>query len=84
MRAVAASTGNRWLAHRKDVHVAFEVPKDRGHGVDVVIEIEAARRHWDVARILPVGDVDLMVGQKSFHSATQQRGEVAGHWRHQQ
>jgi hypothetical protein len=66
------------------VHVAFEVPKDRGDSVDVVVEIETAGRHRDMARVLPVGDVDLVIGQKGFHSATEQRGEVAGHGRYKQ
>jgi glutathione S-transferase len=38
----------------------------------------------NVARIVPVGDIDVVILQQRFHRAAQQRRKVAGHWRHQQ
>ena len=72
------------LAHGEHVHVAAEEAEHVGHGVDVVVEIEAAGGQRHVARVLPVGDVDLVVGQERLDRAAQERGEVARHGRHQQ
>ena len=38
----------------------------------------------NVARIVPVGDVDVVILQQGLHGAAQQRREMAGHRRHQQ
>ena len=72
------------LAHREHVHVAAEEAEHVDHRVDVVVEIERAGRQRHVARILPVGDVDLVIGQERLDGAAQQRGEMARHRRHQQ
>ena len=38
----------------------------------------------DVARVVPVGDVDVLVGEQRAHGAAQQRGEVARERRDQE
>jgi hypothetical protein len=38
----------------------------------------------NVARVMPVGDVDVVVLQQRLHGAAQQGGEMPGHRRHQQ
>jgi hypothetical protein len=50
----------------------------------VFVEAELSLIGRNVAGVVPVGDVDVVVLQQGFHGAAQQRGEVAGHRRHQQ
>ncbi len=52
--------------------------------VDVFIEAESAFRQGDVPRVLPVGDIDIVVRQQDGHGAAQQSGEMARHGRHDQ
>ena len=63
------------------------IPADEADEVDevasIVLEREAAVLELDVARVDPVGDVDLMVAQESADRATQKGREVAGHRRDQ-
>ena len=75
---------HRRLAHRDDVGVAAERVQDRDHVVDVIVEIEAAFRQRHHARVDPIGDVDVVVGQERLDRAAQQRGEVARHRRDDQ
>ncbi len=64
--------------------VAAEELQHLDHVVDVVVEIEAAGRHRHHARVGPVGDVDVMIGQERFDRAAQQRRVVARHRRDDQ
>ena len=50
----------------------------------MVVEIEAAVEQRHGTRIDPVGDVDVVVGQKRLDRAAQQCREMAGKRRHQQ
>ena len=50
--------------------------------IDVIVEIELARRQGHHARIDPVGDVDVMRLQELLDRAAQQRGVMARHRRH--
>ena len=52
--------------------------------VGVILQPEAAGMKRNVARIVPVGDVDVVVLQQRLHGAAQQGREMAGHRRHQQ
>src|SRR5262249_28080612 len=52
----------RPVAPGKHMHVAPEVAQYGGDRVDVIVEVESPGRERDVARILPIGDVDLVVG----------------------
>ena len=52
--------------------------------IDIFIDAEAARDQRNVAGIVPVGDVNVVIGQHGAHRRPQQRGEVAGQRRYQQ
>ena len=72
---------HRRLAHAH--HMAFavfllQVADEFLHVVDVVVEVEAAFGQRHLARVLPVGDVDLVVFQHGADGVTQQGGVVAG------
>ena len=58
--------------------------EERDQVLDIFVEAEAAVPDADVARIGPVGDVDVVLGQQHAHRVAQQGGEVAGQRRHQQ
>ena len=47
--------------------------------VDVVVEVEGAGGQRHVARVHPVGDVDVMLGQHLLDRAAQQRREMPRH-----
>ena len=46
--------------------------------LDLVIEVETAVLHRHVARVDPVGHIDIVVGQDSGDGAAQQRREMPG------
>ena len=48
------------------------------HHIDEVIEIEPAVDQGHVARVGPVGKVDVVIGQQGFDGAAQQGREMAG------
>ena len=50
--------------------------------IDIFVEAEPARGQRHVARIVPIGDVDIVVGQHGAHGRPQQCREVAGERRH--
>ena len=52
--------------------------------LDVLVEAEAAVLERHIARVVPVGDVDVVVGQHRAHGAAQQRREMARQRRHQE
>ncbi len=52
--------------------------------LDIFIEAEAAVPDRHVARIGPVGDVDVVIGQQHAHRVAQQRREMAAERCHQQ
>ncbi len=52
--------------------------------VGVVGEGEIAFAERNVARIVPVGDVDVVILKKRLHGVSQQRREMSRHRRHQQ
>ena len=62
---------HRGLANREDMHIATEVVEDVAHGIDVVIKIERAGRRRHIARVLPIGNVDVVIGKKRFDRAAQ-------------
>ena len=51
---------------------------------DIVVEAEGPVLETDVARVVPIGDVDVVIGQQRAHGVAQQRGEVARQRRHDQ
>ena len=52
--------------------------------LDVIVEAEAPGRNRRIARIVPVGDVDVMLGQHGFDGVAQQRREVTRERRDQE
>jgi hypothetical protein len=56
---------------------ALQVANEFLHVIDVVVQVELTVRHRHQARILPVGDVDLVVLEHGAHGVAQQRGVVA-------
>ena len=72
------------LAHRHQVR-AWAEPFDEGDDVlDVFVQAEAAFGQRHVARVVPVGDVHVVVGQHGARGVVQQRREVARQRRHDQ
>ena len=72
------------LADRDDMAILADMADEIDQVPGIVLQPEAARVELDVARIDPVGEIDLMVAQHRPQRAAQQRGEMAGHRRHQQ
>jgi len=52
--------------------------------IDIFVQAEPAVIDRHVAGIVPVGQIDVVIGQQGLHGAAQQRREMAGHRRHQQ
>ena len=75
---------HRWLAHGEHVHIALQVAEHVGDRVDIVFEVKRAGAGRHIARILPVGDVDVVVGQEGFDGAAQQRRVMSRHGGDQQ
>ena len=75
---------HRGLADRDHVGVAAQRVQHLDDVVDVVVEVERAGGERHHPGVLPVGDVDVVVGQQRLDRAAQQRRVVAGHRRHQQ
>ena len=57
---------------------------DRDHVVDVIVKIEPPARKRNRPGIEPVGDVDVIEGEKRFHRAAQQGRVMARHGRDDQ
>ncbi len=74
----------RGLAHRHDVQVGAEVADEVHEVFGVVLDVEAALAHRDVAGVGPVRDPDIAIGQKRGDRGSQQRRVVARHRRDQQ
>ena len=72
------------LAHRKHMRAGPHHFEKLDQMVDIFIDAEAARDQRDVARIVPVGDENVMIRKHGTHRRPQQRGEMAGQRRHQQ
>ena len=73
------------LAHADHVQVVgADVADEVLHVADVVVQVERAGGRGDHARVGPVGDVDLVVGQQGAHGVAQQGGVVAGQRRDDQ
>ena len=72
------------LANRHEVRVLADELRELDDVVDVIVEIETADGDRHVARVVPVGDVDIVLGQHGLNRAAQQRGVVARHRRDDQ
>ena len=72
------------LANRHQVRARAHHREEIDDVVGVLVEAEGACGQRHVACVVPVGDVDIVVGQHGAHGVAQQRGEVARHRRHDQ
>ena len=68
---------NARLAHRDDMHVGSQGLQEPPHEIDVVVQIEPARRERDEAGIDPVGEVEVVIGQEPLDGVAQERCVVA-------
>ena len=71
-----------WLAHPDDMHARAKYLQKGGDVIDKLVEAELAMPQADVARVVPVGDIDVMVGENRLRSAAQQGCKVPRHRRH--
>lgn len=76
--------GHARLAHRHEVGAGAEHLHPVDDVLHVLVEPEATVLEADVARIVPVGDVDVVLGEQGAYGAAQQRGEVPRQRGHQQ
>ncbi len=72
------------LADREHMGALADRLDELDQVVDIFVEAEPAGGARDVAHVVPVGDVDVVLGQHGAHGAAQQRGEMARQRRHQQ
>ena len=75
---------HRRLAHRQHMRAGTDMLEPRNQIVDVIVEIELARRQRCIARVAPVGDPHIMAGQHALDRAAQQRRIMARHRRDDQ
>jgi hypothetical protein len=75
---------NARLADPNDVATGAEYFEKRDQVLDKVVKVEPAIVQADVPRVMPVGDIDVVVGQQRLHSPTQQRSEMSGQGRHKE
>ena len=68
---------DRRLADRDDVAVLADEADEVDQVLGIVLEREIAVLELDVARVDPVGDVDLMVAKQRADRAAQKRREMA-------
>jgi hypothetical protein len=60
------------------MHVGTKGVDEALQQIDVVVEVEAARRERNEARVDPVGHVEIVVRQEPRHGVAQERGVVPG------
>ena len=75
---------DRGLAHRQHMYIRTEESQHITHIIDIIIQIETARRHRHKAGVDPIGDIDFMGLDEGFDRAAQQRGVMARHRRDNQ
>ena len=75
---------DRRLADRHHVRARSHLVEEGDQMLGVILQAEPAVAERNVARVVPVGDVDVVVLQQRLHGAAQQRREMAGHRGHQQ
>ena len=75
---------HRRLTNGNHMNITAKRPKHRDDVVDIRIEVEAPIDERHHARIDPIGDVNIVVGQERFHRAAQQCRIVPRHRRDDQ
>ena len=72
------------LADRDDMGAGAEMLQKADDMGDIFVEAERPVGRLHVAGVVPVGDIDVVIGQQRMHGRAQQRGEMAGQRRHHQ
>ena len=67
------------LTNRYNVGPCAQYLQERDQVIDEIVEAEMAVSQAHVARIVPIGDVDVVVGEHCFYGAAQQCREVSRH-----
>ena len=75
---------HRRLADPDRVHARAQMSQHLAQVDDVVVEVEGPERQGNHARIGPVGDVDVVMGQERLDRAAKQRCVMARHGRDDQ
>ena len=68
---------NRRLTDRHHMRALAHHAEELHQVIHVIVEPERTVGERHVAGIMPIGDVDVVVGQQGAHRAAQQRGEMA-------
>src|SRR6185437_11625347 len=76
--------GGAGLTHRDDTGAGAQMLEEADRMGDILVDAEAAGRLGHVAGALPVGNVDVVIGQHRLDRMTEQGGEVPRHRRHDQ
>jgi hypothetical protein len=71
--------GRAGLAHGHDVEARSELPHEGHHVVDVILQRKGPAGERHVARIAPIGDVDVEGLEQGVHRAAQQRRVMPRH-----
>ena len=72
------------LADGDHMGIGAEVAHEIGKVEGVILDVEASFAHRDVARVVPIGDPELAIGQQALHGRAQQGGVMARHGGDQQ
>ena len=64
---------NGRLADAHHVSICADEVRKFDQVVDEIIKIEASHCEWNFARVHPIGDVDIVLGQHGLDGAAQQR-----------
>ena len=72
--------GHSGLADGEQVYVPAELGEHVAHVVDVIVEIERSGRERNIARVEPVGDEDLMVGEQKSRPCREEGSRSARTW----
>ena len=72
------------LADRHEVRTRPHDAEKVDDVTDIFVQTEPAGGERHLARVVPVGDVDVVVDQHRLHGVAQERGEVARHRRDDQ
>jgi len=65
------------LAHRHDVRARPNRLQETDQVRDIIVEAEPAVYERDIAHVVPIGNIDVVLGQHGAHGAAQERREMA-------
>jgi len=83
INATAGEHGDAGLTHADDVGTRPQYLQKGDDVIDKIVEPERAVLEADIASIVPVGDIDVMIGEEHLRRPAQQGGKMPRHRRHQ-